>query len=60
MDQDHEAIRQQLLQISRSEMTKRHLQALLDGYRKGELSADDIKQYTNIDPEQLKRMLEEL
>lgn len=54
---EHEMERQALLRISRSGMARRHLQSLLDGYRNGELSAEDIYQYTTIEPEQLEALV---
>ncbi|WP_367903379.1 hypothetical protein [Paenibacillus sp. PL2-23] len=48
-----------LLEISRAGMVRRHLEALLDGYRNGELTVNDIVTYTNIKTDQLERLVKE-
>ncbi|MEC0167377.1 preprotein translocase subunit YajC [Paenibacillus graminis] len=48
----------QLLQKDRNEVGSQHLDALLNGVRKGELSVDDILEFTNISREQLNKMVQ--
>lgn len=42
--------------MSREDIRQRQLQSLAVGLRNGELTEEDIRKFTNIDPEQLIRM----
>jgi len=42
-----------LLQIDLNHLAQKRLNDLIEAYQKGELSADDLRQYTNIDPDKL-------
>lgn len=57
LKQHAETIRQ-LLQKDRNEVSKQNLEALLSGVRSGQLSEDDILQFTNISRKQLAALLE--